>query len=63
MAERLRDHPLLVYLTFVLPIALLIIGMLVKANVLLLIAIAAWLGVSFIVLFLPVAPDEGESKG
>ena len=62
MAERLRDHPLLLYLTFVLPITLLALGILLKANVFLLIVVAAWLGVSFIVLFLPVAPEEGESS-
>ncbi len=63
MAERLRDHPLLVYLIFVLPMALLALGILLGANVFLLIVVAVWLSVSFIILFLPVAPDEGDSKG
>ena len=63
MAERLRDHPLLLYVTFVMPILLLALGIILKANVFLLIVAAAWLGVSFIVLFLPVASDEDGSTG
>ena len=59
MAERLRDHPLVLYTAFVMPIALLIIGALTHANVLFLIIIAAWLGISFILLFLPIASDNG----
>ncbi len=59
MAERLRDHPLVLYVAFIMPIALLAIGALVHANVLLLIIAAAWLGISFILLFLPIASDNG----
>ncbi len=59
MAERLRDHLLILYVAFVMPILLLIIGALVHANVLLLILAAVWLGVSFILLFLPMASDNG----
>lgn len=63
MAERLRDHPVLLYLTFVMPILLLALGIIFKANVFLLIVAGAWLGVSFVILFLPIAPDEGGSPG
>ncbi len=59
MAERLRDHPLVFYVAFIMPIALLIIGAIAHANLLFLIAVAAWIGVSFILLFLPIASDNG----
>lgn len=57
MAEKLTDHPLLLYLTFVLPIVLLALGIIVKANVFILIIISAWLGVAFVLLFLPIESD------
>jgi hypothetical protein len=59
MAEKLRDHPLVLYFAFIMPIALLIIGALAHVGVLFLIMAAAWLGVSFILLFLPIASDNG----
>ncbi len=62
MAERLSEHPMLAYLIFVVPMALLAIALLFNANVLVLIAITAWLGVAFIILFLPVASDNGTSQ-
>lgn len=57
MAERFTDHPLLLYLTFILPMALLALGIIFKANVFLLIIVSAWLGVSLILLFLPIETD------
>jgi len=57
MAERFTDHPLLLYLTFILPMALLALGIISKANVFLLIIVSAWLGVSLILLFLPIETD------
>ena len=57
MAEKFTEHPLLLYLTFVLPILLLALGIIVKANVFILIVISAWLGVAFVLLFLPVESD------
>jgi len=57
MAERFTDHPLLLYLTFILPMALLALGMIFKANVFLLIIVSAWLGLSLILLFLPIETD------
>jgi hypothetical protein len=59
MSERLLEHPMLVYLTFVLPMLLLAIGIAVNANVFLIILDVAWLGVSLLVLFLPIASDNG----
>jgi len=57
MAERFTDHPLLLYLTFILPMALLALGIIFKANVFLLIIVSAWLGVSLMLLFLPIETD------
>jgi len=62
MPEKLTDHPILTYLTFGLPIILLAIGMLFNANVLMIIAILAWLGVAFLVLYLPLSSDSGSSS-
>ena len=62
MAERLRDHPLVLYLAFVLPAALLVIGIIASVNVLFLILAAAWLGVALMLLFLPIATDNGTSS-
>ncbi len=61
MAEELKKHPLLTYITFVLPMALLAIGVAVSANVLLLIFTIAWLGAAFMILFLPIEADNGSS--
>jgi hypothetical protein len=62
MSERLLEHPMLVYLTFVLPILLLAVAIAVNANVLLIILDLAWLGISFMILFLPIASDNGSSQ-
>lgn len=62
MAERFAGHALLTYMTFVLPIVLLGIALLVRANVFLIIIAMAWLGVAFIVLFLPIESDDGSSS-
>jgi len=63
MAEELKKHPILTYLTFVLPMALLAIGAAIHANVFLMILTIAWLGVAFMVLFLPIESDNGSSSG
>lgn len=62
MAEKLTDHPMLAYLIFVIPMVLLAIALLFSANILVIIAITAWLGVAFVILFLPVASDNGSSQ-
>lgn len=62
MAEELKKHPILTYLTFVLPMALLLIGIVNGVNVLLLIITIAWLGIAFMMLFLPIESDNGASS-
>ena len=59
MAERLRDHLLVLYMAFIMPVALLVIGVLAKASVLFIILVAAWLGAALILFFLPLASDNG----
>ena len=61
MAEKISEHPMLTYLTFALPIVLMAIAIVFSMNVLVLIAVTAWLGVAFVILFLPVASDDGSS--
>ncbi len=61
MADKFGRHPLLIYLTFVLPIVLLAIGLLVNANIFLIIITLVWLGVSFVILFLPIETDNSSS--
>jgi hypothetical protein len=61
MAEKLTDHPVLLYLTFVLPMILLALGMIFNASSFLIIVLMAWLGVAIIILFLPIASDNGTS--
>lgn len=57
MAGRISEYPILSYLTFVMPMLLLALGVIFRANVFLIIAAIAWLGVAFFVLYLPVADD------
>ncbi len=57
MAEKLTEHPILLYLTFILPIILLALGIILKANVFLLIVVCAWLGTALLLLFLPLESD------
>jgi hypothetical protein len=61
MAEKLTDHPILLYLTFVLPMLLLALGIIFHASSFQIIVLMAWLGVAIIVLFLPIASDNGSS--
>jgi len=62
MAEKLREHPILTYVTFVLPVLLLVIAVYAKANVFLIVTILAWLGVAMMMLFLPIESDNGSSS-
>jgi len=57
MAEKLTEHPVLLYLIFVMPMLLLALGIIFKANVFLLIVATAWIGVALVLLFLPVESD------
>lgn len=59
MAEGISGHPILTYLTFALPAILLVAGILLGANVFLLIVTIMWLGTAFAVLYLPLAGDDG----
>lgn len=61
MAEKLTDHPILLYLTFVLPMLLLAIGVVFHASSFQIIVLMAWLGVALVILFLPIASDNGSS--
>ena len=61
MAEKLTDHPILLYLTFVLPMLLLALGIIFHASSFQIIVLMAWLGVAIMVLFLPIASDNGSS--
>jgi hypothetical protein len=57
MAEKFTEHPILLYLTFVMPMLLLALGIIFKASAFLLIVAAAWVGVALVLLFLPVESD------
>ncbi len=62
MSENLREHPLIVYLAFVLPALLFVSAIVLRANVLIFLVILAWIGISFMMLFLPVSNDIGSSQ-
>jgi len=61
MAEILTDHPILLYLTFVLPMLLLALGIVFHASSFQIIVLMAWLGVAIVIIFLPMASDNGSS--
>ena len=61
MTFKAREHPLLFYLTFVMPAILFMLGAIFRANVFLLILCGMWLGVSFLLLYLPLE-TEGEQS-
>ena len=58
MAFNSREHPLLFYLTFILPAVLLVLGAIFHANVFLIILCIMWLGVSFLILYLPLEAEK-----
>lgn len=58
MAEGMSGHPILAYLTFVLPIALLVLWVAIGASVFLIIMTILWLATAFGVLYLPLAGDD-----
>ncbi len=62
MAERLTEHPILMYVTFVLPVVLLILALAFFPNVFAIILIIAWLGIAFVLLLLPIEADNGSSS-
>jgi hypothetical protein len=62
MSEKLKEHPVIVYLVFVLPVLMFVSAMILGASVLVFLGILAWIGISFLVLFLPVSNDSGTSQ-
>lgn len=61
MSEEMSSHPILTYLTFLLPVILLAVALVVGASVGYVIVILSLLGVAFILFFLPVETDDGSS--
>jgi hypothetical protein len=61
MVFKAREHPLMFYLTFVMPAVLFALGAVFRANVFLLILCGMWLGISFLILYLPLEA-EGEQS-
>ena len=61
MSFRIREHPLVFYVTFVLPGILLLIGIVTNINVLFLLLCTVWFGVSFLILYLPVETENGQA--
>jgi hypothetical protein len=59
MADKILDYPILSYITFALPAVLLLLGIIFSANVFLMILTISWLGIAFMILFLPLASDDG----
>jgi len=62
MSERLRDHPVILYLAFVLPVLMLVCAAILGASVFVFLVILVWIGVSLMVLVLPVSNDSGMSQ-
>lgn len=62
MAIRIREYPILLYLTVLLPLALLAIWWIVGGSVWYLMLILTWLGTSFILFFLPMDTEKGSSQ-
>jgi len=62
MAEKLSEHPILLYVTFVMPLVLLLLAMVFSASLFLIMTLLAWLGIAFVVLFLPISSDNGSSS-
>lgn len=58
MAEKITDHLTLAYITFVLPVILLVLGVMLGANIMLLMITIVWFGVALAVLYLPMAKDD-----
>jgi len=61
MSEEMSNHPILTYLTFLLPAILLVVALIMGAGVGYIIVILSLLGVAFILFFLPIETDDGSS--
>jgi hypothetical protein len=62
MAFRIRDYPILLYLTILLPILLLAVWWIVGGSVWYLMLILTWLGTSFVLFFLPIDSEKSYSQ-
>ena len=58
MAFRIGEHPMIFFVTFALPALLMFLGVIFEASAFLFILCGTWLGVSFLVLYLPHEADE-----
>lgn len=62
MSSILKEHPLIIYMALILPALLLGAAILLGANLFLIMVILVWIGISFIILVLPVTTDSGSSQ-
>ena len=60
MAFRIDEHPMTFFVTFALPALLMLLGVLFGASAFLFILCGSWLGVSFLILYLPHEADESD---
>lgn len=62
MSSVLKEHPLIIYMSLILPALLLGATILLDASLFLIMVILVWIGISFIILVLPVTTDSGSSQ-
>jgi len=62
MSSVLKEHPLIIYISLILPALLLGASVLLEASLFLIMVILVWIGISFIILVLPVTTDSGSSQ-
>ncbi|OGS52382.1 MAG: hypothetical protein A3K75_03310 [Euryarchaeota archaeon RBG_13_61_15] len=62
MSSVLKEHPLIIYMSLILPALLLGATILLEASLFLIMVILVWIGISFIILVLPVTTDSGSSQ-
>ncbi|UCE91479.1 MAG: hypothetical protein JSV90_08790 [Methanobacteriota archaeon] len=58
MAFRIGEHPMIFFVTFALPALLMFLGVIFEASAFLFILCTGWLGVAFLVLYLPQETDD-----
>ncbi len=57
MAFSISEHPMIFFVTFVLPAMLLVLGAIFNASAFLFIMCGTWLGVALMILYLPVEKE------
>lgn len=62
MSSVLKEHPLIIYMSLILPALLLGAAIILEASLFLIMIILVWIGISFIILVLPVTTDSGSSQ-